>query len=323
MKAILQTKYGSEDELRYGETAVPEVADDDVLVRVHAAGVDPSVWHIMAGKPYLVRLMGYGMRAPKTKVRGTDLAGVVEAVGSNVTRFSPGDAVFGMSSGSFAEFAVARQDRLAPKPSRLTFAEAAALPTSGVTALQALRDRGRVQRDQQVLVIGAGGVGSFAIQLAADLGAHVTAVCSTGKTGLARELGAGAVIDYTREEVDGGGTRFDVIVDTAGNRPLGILRRALTADGTLVLVGGENGSAALMGMDRQLKAAVTSPFSRQSLGGMLARGDAADLAYLGERAEAGALTPHIEQTFPLERAADAVRRLADGHVAGKLVVTVP
>ena len=323
MKAIVQSRYGSEDELRYDDIAVPEIADDGVLVRVSAAGVDPSVWHIMEGKPYLVRMMGYGMRAPKAKVRGSDVAGVVEAVGANVTRFSPGDEVFGMTGGSFAEFAGARQDRLAPKPARLTFVEAAAIPTSGVTALQALRDRGRLEPGQRVLVIGAGGVGSFAIQLAVDLGAHVTGVCSTAKTALVRELGAEDVIDYTREEVDRAGARFDLIVDTAGNRPLSILRRALAPNGTLVLVGGENGGAVLSGMDRQLKALVISPFVKQTLGGMLARGDADDLAFLGERAEAGALTPHIEQTFPLERAADAVRRLGAGHVAGKLVVTVP
>ncbi|NEN05128.1 NAD(P)-dependent alcohol dehydrogenase [Diaminobutyricibacter tongyongensis] len=322
MKAIVQSRYGSEDELRYDDIETPGIGDGEVLVRVHAAGVDPSVWHIMEGKPYLVRLMGYGMRAPKTKTRGSDLAGVVEAVGARVTRYRPGDEVFGMASGSFAEYAVARQDRLAPKPARLTFVEAAALPTSGVTALQALRDRGRLEPGQRVLVIGAGGVGSLAIQLAADLGARVTAVCSTAKTALVRELGAEEVIDYTREEVDRHGVMFDLIVDTAGNRPLSILRRALAPKGTLVLVGGENGTGPA-GMGRQLTSLVASPFTAQSLKGMLARPDADDLAFLGERAEAGALTPHIEETFPLERAADAVRRLAEGHVGGKLVVTVP
>jgi NADPH:quinone reductase-like Zn-dependent oxidoreductase len=322
MKAIVQSRYGSEDELRYDDIEVPEIGDDEVLVRVRAAGVDPSVWHLMEGKPYLVRVMGYGLRAPKAKTRGSDLAGVVEAVGAQVTRYRPGDEVFGMASGSFAEYAAARQDRLAPKPARLTFVEAAALPTSGVTALQALRDRGRLESGQRVLVIGAGGVGSLAIQLAAGLGARVTAVCSTAKTALVRELGAEDVIDYTREEVDRPGVRFDLIVDTAGNRPLSILRRALAPNGTLVLVGGENGTGPA-GMGRQLTSFVVSPFTRQSLKGILAQADADDLAFLGERAEAGALTPHIEQTFPLERAADAVRRLAEGHVGGKLVVTVP
>jgi NADPH:quinone reductase-like Zn-dependent oxidoreductase len=323
MKAIVQSRYGSEDELRYDDIETPAIGDDDVLVRVRAAGVDPSVWHLMEGKPFLVRVMGYGMRAPKAKVRGSDVAGVVEAVGANVTRFHPGDEVFGMAQGSFAELAVAHEDRLAPKPARLTFVEAAAMPTSGVTALQALRARGGLQAGQRVLVIGAGGVGSFAIQLAVDLGGRVTGVCSTAKTGLVRALGAEEAIDYTREEIDRKGARFDLIVDTAGNRPLSILRRALVADGTLVLVGGEHGWAPVAGMDRQLAALVISPFVKQSLGGMLAQGNAGDLAYLGERAEAGALTPHIEQTFPLERAADAVRRLAGGHVAGKLVLTVP
>jgi NADPH:quinone reductase-like Zn-dependent oxidoreductase len=324
MKAIVQHRYGSADELALADIDRPVIGDDEVLIRVRAAGVDPSMWHLMEGKPYLIRAVGFGLRAPKTIVRGSDVAGVIEAVGPNVTRFVTGDEVFGMSAGSFAEFATARQDRLALKPARLTFVQAAAMPTSGTTALQALRDKGGVKAGQRVLVIGAGGgVGSFAVQLAVDLGAHVTGVCSTAKVPLVASLGAEEVIDYTREEVDGRGARFDLIVDTAGNRRLNILRRSLAPGGTLVLVGGEGGGTVLGGISRNLKAGVTAPFVRQSLGGMLARGNAGDLEYLAQRAEAGALTPSIQQVFPLDRAADAVRRLADGHVAGKLVVTVP
>ncbi|WP_426517167.1 NAD(P)-dependent alcohol dehydrogenase [Diaminobutyricibacter sp. McL0618] len=324
MKAIVQHRYGSADELALADIDRPAPTDDEVLVRVHAAGVDPSVWHIMEGKPYLIRAVGFGMRAPKTLVRGSDVAGVIEATGANVTGFAPGDEVFGMSAGSFAEFAIARQDRLARKPARLSFVEAAAMPTSGVTALQALRDRGGVKPGQRVLVIGAGGgVGSFAVQLAVDFGAHVTGVCSTAKVPLVSSLGADEVIDYTRDGLETQGPRFDLVVDTAGNRRLSILRHLLAPGGTLVLVGGEGGGPVLGGISRNLRAGVVAPFARQSLGGMLARANAGDLEYLAERAQAGAVTPHIEQTFPLDRAADAVRRLADGHVAGKLVVTVP
>ena len=324
MRAIVQHRYGSADELGLADIDRPVPADGEVLVRVHAAGVDPSVWHIMEGKPYLIRAVGFGMRAPKTIVRGSDVAGVIEAVGPNATRFAPGDEVFGMCAGSFAEFATARQDRLALKPSRLTFVEAAALPTSGVTALQALRDKGGVKAGQRVLVIGAGGgVGSFAVQLAVDFGAHVTGVASTAKVSFVSSLGADEVIDYTRDEVDSQGARFDLIVDTAGNRRLNILRRSLAPGGTLVLVGGEGGGTVLGGISRNLKAGIAAPFVRQSLVGMLARANAGDLEYLAERAQAGAVTPRIEQVFPLDHAADAVRRLADGHVAGKLVVSVP
>ena len=324
MKAIVQHRYGSADELGLADIDRPVPADGEVLVRVRAAGIDPSVWHLMEGKPYLIRAVGFGMRAPKAIVRGSDVAGVIEAVGPNVTRFSPGDEVFGMAAGSFAEFATARQDRLALKPARLSFVEAAAMPTSGVTALQALRDRGGVKPGQRVLVIGAGGgVGSFAVQLAVDFGAHVTGVSSTAKVSLVSSLGAEEVIDYTLAEVDSRGARFDLIIDTAGNRRLSILRRSLAPRGTLVLVGGEGGGMVLGGLSRNLRAGIVATFAKkQSLRGMLARANAADLEYLAERAQAGAVTPHIEQTYPLDRAADGVRRLADGHVAGKLVVTV-
>jgi NADPH:quinone reductase-like Zn-dependent oxidoreductase len=242
MKAIVQDSYGSADVLELREVERPEVGDDDLLLSVHAAGVDPGVWHLMTGLPYLVRVMGFGLRAPRTRVRGGDVAGRVEAFGRNVKGFRAGDEVFGVCDGSFAEYASAREEKLAPKPANLTFSQAAAVPTSASTALQGLRDGGGVQAGQKVLVIGAaGGVGSFAVQIARALGAEVAGVCSPTKVDLVRSLGAERVIDYTREDFAEGGQRYDVILDTAGNRPLSRLRRALAPRGTLVIVGGEGG----------------------------------------------------------------------------------
>jgi NADPH:quinone reductase-like Zn-dependent oxidoreductase len=241
MKAIVQDTYGSSEALRLEDVERPSPGDDDVLVRVHAAGVDPGVWHLMTGMPYVVRVMGVGLRKPKVRVRGRDLAGRVETVGGTVTRFQPGDEVFGTcDGGSYAECACAREGRLAPKPASLTLEQAAAVPVSGITALHAVRDTGRVQPGQKVLVIGAGGgVGSFAVQLAKAFGADATGVCSAAKADLVLSLGADHVIDYAREDFADGRTRYDVIVDTAGRRSLSHLRRALASRGTLVLVGGE------------------------------------------------------------------------------------
>src|SRR6266581_1052498 len=229
MKAIVQDTYGSPDVLELRDIDKPVVGDDEVLVRVHAAGVDQGVWHLMAGMPYLLRLAGFGLRAPKNPVRGSDVAGRVEAVGENVTRFQPGDEVFGTCDGSFAEYASARADRLAPKPANLSFEQAAAVPTSGLAALQAVRDQGKVRPGQRVLIIGAGGgVGTFAVQIAKAGGAEVTGVSSASKTELVRSIGADHVIDYTREDFADGRNRYDVILDIAGNRSLSELRRALT-----------------------------------------------------------------------------------------------
>jgi NADPH:quinone reductase-like Zn-dependent oxidoreductase len=229
VKAVVQDVYGSVNTLRFGDIELPVIGDDEVLVRVRAAGVDPGVWHLMTGRPYFVRLMGMGVRRPKVPVRGRDLSGV-EAVGSRVTRFRRGDEVYGVTSvGSFAEYSGSRESDLARKPANLTFEQAAAVPVSGMTALQSLRDAGGVQPGQHVLVIGAsGGVGSFAVQLAHAFGARVTGMCSTAKTDLVRSIGADDVIDYTREEVDARGPQFDLIIDTGGRRPLSLLRRALT-----------------------------------------------------------------------------------------------
>ena len=241
MKAIVQDSYGPPDVLQLRDFDKPVAGDDDVLVRVHAAGVDPGIWHLTTGLPYPVRLMG-GLRKPKPHVQGWDVAGRVEAVGKKVTQFQPGDAVFGACDGSYAEYACTRESRLAPKPANLTFEQAAAVPVSALTALQALRDRGKVQPEQKVLIIGAaGGVGTFAVQIAKAFGAEVTGVCSTTKTDLVRSIGADHAIDYAREDFADGRRHYDVIVDTAGNRSLSHLRRALTPQGILVLVGGEGG----------------------------------------------------------------------------------
>ena len=324
MKAIVQDAYGSADVLELREIARPTIGTDDVLVQVRAAGVDPGVWHLMSGEPYLVRTIG-GLRKPKVPARGRDLAGVVAAAGAAVTRFRVGDEVWGTcESGSFAEYATARQRRLAPKPAGISFEEAAVTPISGVTALQAVRDSGGVQPGQRVMVIGAaGGVGSFAVQIATAFGSTVTGVCSPSKIELVRSLGAEEVIDYTRDEIDRDGARYDVIIDTAGNRRLRVLRRALTPRGTLVLVGGEHGGGRLLGgFDRQLRAPLLSLFVGQRLRGLAARERAEDLEEVGRLIESGAVRPVIDRTYALADAADAIRYLHEGHVAGKVVVTI-
>lgn len=323
MKAIVQDRYGSADVLELRDVDKPVPGDDDVLVRVHAAGVDPSVWHLMAGMPYLIRL-GFGLRAPKLRVRGWDAAGTVEAVGRNVTRFQTGDEVFGTCNGSFAEYASARADRFEPKPSNVTFEQAAAVPTSAFTALQSLRDAGRVQPGQKVLVIGAGGgVGTYAVQLAkAVFGAHVTGVCGTDKTDLVRSIGADDVIDYTRDDFAEGRHRYDVILDTAGGRPLSHLRRALTPRGTLVIVGGEGGGRWFGGVQRSLGAQTLSPFVGQRLRAPIARKSSTDLQLLREFVEAGKITPIVDRTYPLSGAPAAVRHWEKGHTRGKLVLTM-
>jgi NADPH:quinone reductase-like Zn-dependent oxidoreductase len=323
MKAAVQDTYGSPDVLEVREIDKPVPEDNQVLVRVRAAGVDPGVWHLMTGLPYLVRIMGYGLRTPKVRIRGRDVAGRVEAVGKNVTGFHLGEEVFGICDGSFAEYVCARADKLAPKPANLTFEQAAAVPISALTALQALRDTGKVQPGQKVLIIGAaGGVGSFAVQLAKAFGAEVTGVCSTTKVDLVRSIGADEVIDYTREDFAGGG-RNDLILDTAGRRSLSQLRRALTHRGTLVLVGGEGGGRWLGGFDRQiLRAPMLSLFARQRLRPFVSKERSEDLVVLKELIEAGKVTPVIDRTYPLGDAPEAIRYLEAGHARGKIVITV-
>jgi NADPH:quinone reductase-like Zn-dependent oxidoreductase len=324
MRAILQENYGeAENVLRLGQTGRPTIGDREVLLRVHAAGVDRGVWHLMADLPYPVRLAGYGMRAPKASVPGREVAGRVEAVGGDVTTLAVGDEVFGIAEGAYAEYARARADKLAPRPSNLTFAQAAAVPVSGLTALQAVRDRGHVQAGQQVLVIGAsGGVGTFAVQIAKAYGADVTGVCSTAKADMVQSIGAARVIDYTRGDVADSGHRYDVILDTGGNRPLRQLRRALTPRGTLVIVGGEIDRRWLGGIDRQLRAVVLSPFTRQQLGTLLCSENQADLLALTKLIESGQVTPVIGKLYPLSQTITAIRDMRDGHVRGKAVITL-
>ncbi len=323
MKAIVQDTYGSADVLEFRDIEMPVPGDDEVLVRVHAAGVDPGVWHLMTGLPYLVRVMGYGLRKPKVAVRGRDVAGRVESVGKNVTRFQPGDEVFGTCEGSFAEYASAREDKLALKPAKLSFEQAAAVPISGVTALQAVRDKGLVEPGHKVLIIGAGGgVGTFAVQIAKAFGAEVTGVCSTAKINLVRSLGADHIIDYTREDFVEGGLEYDLIIDNAGNRPLSQLRRALTPNGALVIIGGENGGNWAGPAGRLLPAMVLSPFVSQNLVALMAVERLEDLQTLSEMIEAGQVTPAVERTYPLIEAPEAVRYVGEGHSQGKVVVTI-
>jgi NADPH:quinone reductase-like Zn-dependent oxidoreductase len=325
MMAIVHDRYGTgpEDVLRFEQVDKPTIADDQVLVRVQAASVDRGTWHIMAGLPYPIRIAGFGLRKPKYLNPGRSLAGTVEAVGNDVPSFEPGDEVFGICDGSFAEYAAARIDKLAPKPSKLSFDEAAAVPISGLTALQAVRDQGAIEAGQQVLIIGAsGGVGSFAVQIAKAFGAEVTGVCSTAKVDLVRALGADHVIDYSREDFADGQHRYDVILDIGGNRRLSHLRRALTPKGRLVIVGGETSGRWLGGTDRQLRAQLLSLFVSQKLGTFISSENATDLAALGELIEAGRIKPAIDRTYPLSEVARAIRDLIDGRPRGKIVITM-
>ncbi|MFI6321071.1 NAD(P)-dependent alcohol dehydrogenase [Nonomuraea sp. NPDC050556] len=321
MRAIVQDAYGEAgDVLRLAEIDRPSIKDDEVLVRVRAAGVDRGVWHLMAGEPYPVRL-AIGVRRPRSRVRGREVAGVVEAVGAKaVAGFAPGDEVYGIAEGTFAEFAPAKATKLAPKPKNLTFEQAAAAPISALTALQGVRDTGQVKAGHKVLVIGAsGGVGTFAVQIAKSYGAEVTGVCGTAKTDLVEAMGADHVIDYTRQELTG---RYDVIVDTGGNRTLTSLRRLLTPRGTLVIVGAETGGRWFGGLGRLVKAPFLSPFVSQRLRPFVSSENARDLVALAELIESGAVTPAVERAFPLEEAAAAVQHMKDGLARGKVVVVV-
>ncbi len=321
MKAIVQDAYGPPDVLELRDIDRPAIGDRDVLVRVHAAGVDPGVWHLTAGLPYVIRVMG--LRRPPGRVRGWDVAGRVEAVGKDVTGLAPGDDVFGACDGSFAEYARSRESRLLPKPANLTFEQAAAVPVSAMTALQGLRDKGEVKPGQKVLIIGAaGGVGTFAVQIARAFGAQVTGVCSTTKTDLVRSIGADHAIDYTREDFADGGRHYDLILDTAGNRSLSHLRRALAPRGTLVIVGGEGGGRWFGGLDRQLRALLLSPFAGHRLRPLFAAGRKEDLQLLKDLVEAGKVTPVIDRVYPLGEAREAVRYLHRGQARGKVVITV-
>lgn len=321
MRAVIQDRYGSSAVLRLARVARPVIADHEVLVRVRAAGLDRGTEHLMTGKPYVMRL-GFGLRRPKNPVSGRDVAGTVARVGSSVTRFAAGDEVYGIAPGSFAEYAVAREDKLARKPVNLSFAQAAVVHVSAGTALQALSDIGRVQAGQSVLVHGAsGGVGTYAVQLAKAFGAEVTAVCSTAKLDLVTSLGADHVIDYSHEDFADGTRRYDLILDIGGRPSVRRLRRALEPRGTVVFVGGENGGS-LTGMGRQLRGALLSLFLRQRLALFMAKERATDLERLTELIEAGKVIPSMDRSYPLDEAPNAMRLLERGQVRGKVAITV-
>jgi NADPH:quinone reductase-like Zn-dependent oxidoreductase len=322
MLAIVQDSYGSAEVLRSAQIDRPRIAEHEVLLRVHAAGLDRGTWHMMTGTPYLMRIIGFGFRRPKNRVPGVDVAGTVVAIGSAVTKFAVGDEVFGMSRGSFAEYAAAREDKLAHKPANVSFEMAATVGISGGTALQAL-EAGRVHAGQRVLIIGAsGGVGSYAVQLAKAAGAEVTGVCSTEKLDLVRGLGADHVVDYTREDFADGAHYYDLIIDIAGNSPLFRLRRALTPTGTAVIVGGESKGNITGGIDRQLRAMLLTPFIGQRLTGLASKERASDSEVLAEHIAAGTVTPSIDRTYPLDQVPAAMRHLEAGTVKGKIAITI-
>lgn len=322
MRAIVQDRYGTAEQWSLRDVPVPQPGRGQVMVRVRAAAIDRGTWHLMAGEPLVVRL-ALGLRGPRQPVPGLDLAGVVESVGEGVTALAPGDEVYGTGSGSFAEYAVAPEAKLARKPAELTFEQAAAIPVSGETALQALEDVGRLRAGQRVLVTGAsGGVGSYAVQLAKALGGHVTGVCSTNKAAAVRALGADLVIDYTKAEISDAEDKYDLIVDIAGSRPVRLLRSVLADDGTLVIVGGENGGRLLGGLQRQIGAKALSPFVSQRLTFFVAKEETKSLDRLSELVAAGAFRPLVDRVFPLSEAAKAMDYFASGHTTGKVVVTI-
>ena len=324
MQAMVQDKYGAPEVLELREIAKPELGDHQVLIRVRAAGVNPGDWAIMSGLPYIARPFPlYGMRKPKNPVRGTDVAGVVEAVGAGVTRFQAGDEVFGWCAGSFADYAAASEDALALKPANISFEQAAAVPLAGSVALQALRDHGNVQPGQRVLINGAsGGIGTFAVQIAKSLGAEVTGVCRTANMDLVRSIGADHVIDSTREDFTQTGERYDFILDNATNRSLSDLRRVLTPTGMLVPNGGGFDNRWFASAGRLMRAMVSFRFSSRRLGRFLVAQKREDLVALKELIEGGSLTPVIDRTYALGDSAAAMGRMGGGHPSGKIVISV-
>jgi NADPH:quinone reductase-like Zn-dependent oxidoreductase len=323
MKAIVYCDYGTADVLRLEDVEKPAPDDDQLLVKVHAAAVNPLDWHYIRGTPYVMRLEA-GLRKPKSTRLGVDFAGTVEAVGKNVTTFKPGDAVFGGRTGAFAEYLCVREDRaVALKPANLTFQQAAAVPIAAITALQGLRDKGRVQPGQSVLINGAsGGVGTFAVQLARYYGADVTGVCSTRNADMVRALGANRVIDYTKEDFTESGTLYDVILDNVGNRSLSEFRHLLKPEGKYVMIGGggPNDGRWIGPMGRPVAAFVSSPFVSQDMGMLLAQLNKKDLIVLGELMQAGKVTPVIDRTYRLSETPTAIRYLEEGHARGKVVI---
>jgi NADPH:quinone reductase-like Zn-dependent oxidoreductase len=322
MQAIVRDAYGDAGVMHLATIERPTVSEHEVLVRVHAAGLARGDWHLMTGRPYLLRL-AFGLRRPRNPVAGGDLAGTVVEVGSGVTRFAVGDEVFGFGRGTFAEYAVAREDKLAHRPVNVSFEQAAVLPVSGLTALGAVHDAGRVEAGQKVLVTGAsGGVGSFAVQLAVAAGAEVTGVASTSKLDLVRSLGADHVVDHTRDDFADGSQHYDLVVDIAGNPTISRLRRALTPAGTAVIVGGEEGGNFSGGLNRQFRALALSPLVRQRLTTSLCKEHFTGLERLKDLVEAGRVQPSIDRTYALADAPDAMRRLDSGQVRGKVAISV-
>jgi len=325
MKAIAYEGYGSADVLEVKEVRKPDIESDGVLLRVRAASANPYDWHVMRGVPYIARLMATGLRKPKYSVLGTDVAGEVEVVGNAVTRFRPGDEVFGfVGSGGFAEYVSAPEKLLAVKPANLSFQQAATVPLAAVTALQGLRDAGAIRSGQKVLIVGAsGGVGTFAVQIAKWYGAEVTGVCSTRNLAMVRSIGADRVIDYTREDFTRTGQRYDLIFQLAGTASPSACRRALTAAGRLVLSSGDSPGRIIGPVGRIIKALLLSPFiGGQTMRPLIAKPSSADLQFLRELIEAGRITPVIDRTYALSEAPDAIRYLETGHARGKVVISV-
>lgn len=321
MRALTQDRYGSAEVLRLRDVERPSPEKGQVLVRVAAAGMDRGAWHFMTGEPYLMRILGFGFRAPSVAVPGTNFAGVVEAVGAGVTEFAPGDEVYGATRGTFAEYAVAPVGNVAPKPQGLSFEQAAVLPYPTYVALQALRDHGKVQPGQRVLVVGASGaVGTIAVQLAVAFGATVTGVCSSGGTALVRSLGASEVIDYTTDDFADGARAFDLILDIGGRTSVARLRRALTPKGTLVILGGE-GDRWIGGIQRQLWASLLSRFVAQRLVAFVVKESATELLLLNELVAAGKVTPVVGSVFPLEEGARGIATFAAGDAQGRIVIS--
>ena len=326
MKAVVYTNYGSPDVLEIRDIKKPVPNDDQVLIKVRTASINPLDWHFMEGTPYIMRAMGVGLRKPKDPRLGVDYAGTVEAVGKNVTQFKPGDEVLGGKSGAFAEYVCARADRaIVLKPANITFEQAASVPIAAITALQGLRDKGKIRPGQKVLINGAsGGVGTFAVQIAKSFGADVTGVCSTRNLDMVRSLGADHVIDYTKEDFTKNGQRYDLILDNVGTQPLSGFRRVLNPNGILVMIGGggPNDGGLIGPLGRPVKALLLSPFISQKMGMLMAELNKKDLTILGDLMQSGKVTPVIDRTYPLSQIAEAIRYLEQGHARGKVVITV-
>lgn len=322
MKAIVYHHYGSPDDVALEEVDKPVPGDDDVLIRVQAASVNPLDWHMMRGKPYLVRLQA-GLRRPKRTVLGADVAGTIEAVGSDVTQFQPGDEVFGQGRGSFAEYTTAKESWLASKPSGTTVEQVASVPVAALTALQGLRDKGKLEQGQKVLINGAsGGVGTFAVQIAKSLGADVTGVCSARNVDMVRSIGADRVVDYTTEDFAGGQERYDLILDAVGNRSMRDFRRVMARNGRLVVAGAHDMGNWVGPLVQLSKVALMSIVSSQKMMSMLATTTAADLTIMGDLLVSGAIKPVIDRSYPLAETAEAIRYVEEGHAPGKVVITV-